>query len=88
MTHELETNLIIGLIAASLTTFAFLPQSLKAIKTKHTSDISLITLIMLEVGIIIWIVYGILDNDIPLIAANSVSFVFMTVTLILKLKHG
>ncbi len=85
---ELDTNLIIGLIAASLTTFAFLPQSIKAIKTKHTGDISLLTLVMLEVGIIVWIVYGVLDKDIPLVAANSVSFVFMTVTLILKLKHG
>jgi len=84
----LNTNLIIGLVAASLTTFAFLPQSIRAIKTKHTKDLSLPTLIMLEVGIVIWIIYGFLISDIPLLAANTISFVFMTVTLRLKLKYG
>jgi MtN3 and saliva related transmembrane protein len=84
----LDNNLIIGLIAASLTTFAFLPQSIKAIKTKHTADLSLLMLIMLEVGIVIWIVYGLLEKDIPLLAANSVSFVLITITLILKIRNG
>lgn len=84
----MDNNLIIGLIAASLTTFAFLPQSIKAIKTKHTADLSLLMLIMLEVGIVIWIVYGLLEKDIPLIAANSVSFVLITITLILKIRNG
>lgn len=84
----MNTNLIIGLVAASLTTFAFLPQSIRAIKTKHTKDLSLPTLIMLEVGIVIWIIYGFLISDIPLLAANTISFVFMTVTLRLKLKYG
>ena len=84
----MDSNLIIGLIAASLTTFAFLPQSIKAIKTKHTADLSLLMLIMLEVGIVIWIVYGFLEKDIPLLAANSVSFVLITITLILKIRNG
>ncbi|MBK8983500.1 MAG: SemiSWEET transporter [Ignavibacteria bacterium] len=77
-----------GLIAASLTTFAFLPQSIRAIKTKHTGDLSLSTLIMLETGIIIWIIYGALISNIPLLAANIVSFIFITITLILKIKYG
>lgn len=84
----MNTNLIIGLVAASLTTFAFLPQSIRAIKTMHTKDLSLPTLIMLEVGIVIWIIYGFLISDIPLLAANTISFIFMTVTLRLKLKYG
>ncbi len=84
----MDSNLIIGLIAASLTTFAFLPQSIKAIKSRHTGDISLLMLIMLEVGIIIWIIYGFLESDIPLLAANGVSFVLITITLILKMKYG
>ena len=84
----MDNNLIIGLIAASLTTFAFLPQSIKAIKSRHTGDISLLMLVMLEVGIIIWIIYGFLEMDIPLLAANSVSFVLITITLFLKIKYG
>jgi len=84
----LDNTLIIGLVAASFTTFAFLPQSIRAIKTKHTKDISLPMLIMLEIGVIIWIIYGSMISDIPLLAANTISFIFVSITLALKIKHG
>ena len=84
----MDKTLIIGLVAASLTTFAFLPQSIRAIKTKHTKDISLPMLIMLEIGVVIWIIYGSMISDIPLLAANTISFIFVSITLALKIKHG
>lgn len=84
----LDITLIIGLIAASLTTFAFLPQSIRAIRTKHTKDISLPMLLMLETGVVIWIIYGSMISDIPLLFANTVSFIFVSITLVLKLKYG
>jgi MtN3 and saliva related transmembrane protein len=84
----LETfTLIIGLIAASLTTFAYLPQSIKAIRTRHTKDISLSMVIMLEIGLITWLTYGLLISSIPIIAANTVSIGFMTIILYLKIKY-
>ncbi|HMS33430.1 MAG TPA: SemiSWEET transporter [Ignavibacteria bacterium] len=84
----MDKTLIIGLVAASFTTFAFLPQSLRAIRTKHTKDLSLPMLIMLEIGVVIWIIYGSLISDIPLLAANTISFIFVTITLVLKIRHG
>ncbi|MEO6694783.1 MAG: SemiSWEET transporter [Ignavibacteria bacterium] len=83
----MDFTLIIGLIAASLTTFAFLPQSIKAIKTKHTKDISLPMLIMLEAGVAIWIVYGYYISNIPLLFANSISLIFVSITLIVKIRN-
>jgi len=83
----LNYPLVIGLIGAALTTFAFLPQSIKAIKTKHTKDLSLITILMSVTGVSAWLVYGLLISDIPIIAANSVSLVIMSLVLILKLKY-
>jgi len=84
----LETfTLVLGLIAACLTTFAYLPQSIKAINTRHTKDISLPMVIMLEAGLLTWLSYGILINSIPIIAANTVSIVFMTIILVLKMKY-
>ncbi len=80
-------TLILGLVAAFLTTFAFLPQSIKAIKTKHTKDISLPMVIMLEFGLVTWLFYGILINSLPIIAANTVSIVFMSIILFLKIKY-
>ncbi len=79
--------LILGLLAAFLTTFAYLPQSIKAIKTKETKDLSLPTIIMLEIGLITWLIYGLLINSIPVIAANTASIGFMTIILIMKIKY-
>lgn len=83
----MDPILIIGLLGAAGTTFAFLPQSIKAIKSRHTKDLSLSMLVLMEAGIICWLIYGILKSDIPIIAANSVSIFFITVTLILKIKY-
>lgn len=84
----MDTTLIIGLVAASLTTFAFLPQSIRAIRSRHTKDLSLPMLLMLETGVVIWIIYGFSINDLPLILANIISFIFVSITLIVKLKYG
>ncbi len=84
----MNTTLIIGLVAAFFTTFGFLPQSIRAIRTRHTKDLSLPMLLMIETGVVIWIIYGSLIADIPLLAANSISFIFVTITLVLKLKYG
>lgn len=78
---------IIGLVAAFFTTFAYLPQSIKTIRTKHTKDLSLNMIIMLETGLITWLIYGLLINSVPVIAANTVSIVFMTIMLIMKIKY-
>lgn len=79
--------LIIGLTGAALTTFAFLPQSIKAIKSRHTKDLSLATLVMMDAGVFCWLVYGFLIGDIPIIAANSISIFIISITLYLKLRY-
>ncbi|MCX7737728.1 MAG: SemiSWEET transporter [Candidatus Kapabacteria bacterium] len=83
----MESITILGLIAATLTTFAFLPQMLKAIINRHTKDISLLTYIIFVIGIILWFIYGIIKNDLPIILANIVSFIFAFTILILKIIY-
>jgi len=79
---------ILGFVAAFFTTFALLPQAIRSIKTKHTKDLSLPMILMLEVGIILWLVYGIIINDMPLIFANGIGAVFATINLVMKLRYG
>jgi MtN3 and saliva related transmembrane protein len=84
----LETlSLIIGFTAAFLTTFAFLPQAIKTIKTKHTKDLSLPMLVMVELGLLCWLAYGLLSKSSPIIAANTVSIVFISIILYMKIKY-
>ncbi|MGA2668170.1 MAG: SemiSWEET transporter [Ignavibacteria bacterium] len=80
--------LLIGFAAAFLTTFAFLPQSIRTIRTKETKGLSLTMLIMIDLGLIAWLCYGLLISSLPIITANSVSLIFITFILILKIKYG
>lgn len=79
---------IFGLIAAFLTTIAFLPQVLRTWRSRSTKDISLVMFVVYVTGIVCWLIYGILLNDIPLIASNSVTLVLSGAILALKLRHG
>lgn len=78
---------IIGLIAATCTTIAFLPQTIKSIKTKQTKDLSLAMYTILTIGVFLWLVYGLLTRDLPIIVANTITFLFSAAILILKIKY-
>ncbi len=72
---------IIGLTAAALTTIAFLPQAIKTWKTKSTDDLSPLMFSLLCSGIILWLVYGIIRKDLPMILANSVTICIASVIM-------
>ncbi len=78
---------IIGLIGAILTTIGFLPQMIKVIQTKQTRDISLGMYIIMIIGAVFWLTYGIILSSIPIIFANSISLVFVSIILIMKIKY-
>ncbi len=78
---------IIGLVAASLTTSAFVPQVYKALRDKSTADISLTMYIVLLAGLLLWIIYGVYLNSLAIILANVITGILALIMLILKLKH-
>lgn len=79
---------MIGLIAAVCTTCSFLPQVIKILQSKRTRDVSLMMYAVLSTGLFLWLVYGFILNDIPLIVANSISFTLSMCVLVLKIRHG
>jgi len=64
---------IVGVSAALLTTFGFVPQSIKMWKTKSVRDVSGVTLVQFSAGVALWCLYGIHLKDTILISANAVS---------------
>lgn len=64
---------IIGSSAAALTMFSFIPQIIKVLKTKSVKDVSLVTLLQLSLGVLLWIIYGIHLKDAIIITANSIT---------------
>ena len=71
MNHEWISY--VGILAAVLTTGAYIPQAYKTIKTRSTRDLSMVTFSLLFIGVVMWLVSGILINDFPLILANVIT---------------
>ncbi|MEM9539109.1 MAG: SemiSWEET transporter [Cyanobacteria bacterium P01_E01_bin.42] len=77
----------IGLAAGSLTTVAFIPQVVKTWKSKSTKDISLGMFATFCTGVFLWIVYGFLESDIPVILTNIATGVLASIILWFKLRY-
>ncbi len=83
---EMNMDLVtgIGFLAAVLTTLGFLLQVIKTWRTRSTKDISLGMFVVLCVGICLWITYGFLRADLPLIIGNSVTLVLAGIILFFR----
>ncbi len=78
---------IIGFVAATLTTLSFYPQAYKIIKTRDTASISLVMYSIINVGLILWLVYGLMIGDMPMILANAFTLIASLTILFLKIKR-
>ena len=74
-----------GYVAATLTTVAFLPQALKALRTKDTRSISLGMYVIFTVGVGFWLAYGFVLHSWPMILANTVTLGLSLAILGMKL---
>lgn len=83
----MDSITILGLLAASLTTFSFLPQLLKTWQTKSAKDVSFVMLICFNIGIFLWLIYGIYLAALPIILANAITLFFNLIILWLKIKY-
>lgn len=63
----------IGMAAGIFTAASLLPQLIKILQNKKATDISIATLVVLFIGIGLWIGYGFLKNDLPIIITNFAS---------------
>lgn len=82
----MNTTEILGLIAGSLTTIAFVPQVVKIWRSKHAHDISLAMFSLFSVGVALWIVYGLIIDSLPVILSNAVTLVLALAILAMKLR--
>ena len=77
----------IGFFAAFCTTIAFVPQAIKVYKSKSTKDISLYMFLIFTLGVLSWLIYGIIIVNLPVILANAVTLVLSLFILIYKLRY-
>ncbi len=77
---------ITGLVAGTITTISFLPQVIKTWKSKSAKDLSLGMFLIYCTGIALWIGYGVIINDLPLIVANVLTLLLSSTLLFFKLR--
>lgn len=80
----MDENLL-GLIAGGLTSVASLPQLIKVLKTKNTNDLSALMLIILISGLSLWVWYGVIKDELPIILSNAFAAVLNMILLFCKL---
>jgi MtN3 and saliva related transmembrane protein len=86
--HVMDYVAWTGYLAGILTTLAYLPQLTKACATRSTADISLRMMLVLSAGLSLWIVFGVLRGEIPIVIANSASLALALTIVVLKLRYG
>jgi MtN3 and saliva related transmembrane protein len=77
----------IGITAACLTMFGFIPQIARMYRTKSVADISVVTLLQFTLGVALWAVYGFSERDPIIIGANIVSLSTLIVALVLYFHY-
>jgi len=82
------TTELIGYISAFLTTLAFVPQAFHSWKTRDLSGISLPMYSLFSLGVLGWLIYGVMIVSYPIILANSITLILACVVLILKINHS
>jgi MtN3 and saliva related transmembrane protein len=78
---------VLGLGSGALTTASFLPQVVRALRTGRTADLSWLWLIMLAVGFVGWLMYGLLTANLSITVTNSVTIILSGVLVAIKARH-
>lgn len=78
---------MIGYLAATLTTVAFLPQVIRLYKTKNTEAISIWMYSIFSMGVFLWLIYGCIIEAWPIVAANAITLLLSLCILWMKINE-
>jgi MtN3 and saliva related transmembrane protein len=81
-------EVLVSAVAATLTTAAFVPQALHIIRYKDTRAISLHMYVAFATGVLLWMVFGLLICNWPIIVSNAITLGLALAIIAMKLKYG
>ena len=84
----MDTTQIVGIGAGVMTAVSMLPQLIKIIKEKKADDVSIVMLVILNTGLILWSIYGFMRDDMPIIVTNCFSILLNITVLVLRIKFS
>lgn len=77
---------ILGLVAGFLTTMSFIPQVVKTWRSRSARDLSLVMFLLYCVGVFLWMIYGVMIDQLPVILWNIITLILASVILFFKIK--
>jgi len=80
--------MLLGLVAGMLTTIGFVPQLIRGYRTKRMGDVSLAMPIVLSIGMFLWLLYGLMKNDAPIIIWNAIALMLNLAIVLLKIRYA
>ena len=83
----MDAGNLLGFVAGTLTTAAFVPQVVKAWRTRSTRDISLWMFALFNTGLVLWLVYGFRIGSLPIVISNIVTLALALTILYFKLRY-
>ncbi len=83
----MSLEVLVSAAAATLTTAAFLPQALHIIRYKDTRAISLIMYVAFAAGVALWLLFGCLIGNLPIIVSNAITLGLALAIIAMKLKY-
>lgn len=83
----MEPTNLLGIVAGTLTTIAFIPQVVRIWRTRSTHDISVSMFCIFSIGVVCWLLYGIALGSWPIILANLVTLALSLTVLSFKLLY-
>jgi MtN3 and saliva related transmembrane protein len=84
----MAVEILVSAVAATLTTAAFVPQALHIIRYKDTRAISLQMYVAFATGVLLWMVFGLLIGNLPIIVSNAITLGLALAIIAMKLKYG
>ena len=83
----MSVEILVSAVAATLTTAAFVPQALHIIRYKETRAISLFMYISFATGVALWLLFGSIIGNWPIIVSNAITLVLALAIIAMKLKY-
>ncbi|ANP36890.1 MULTISPECIES: SemiSWEET family sugar transporter [Rhodobacterales] len=80
-------ELYIGYLAGTMGTICWIPQAWRAWSTRDTSGLSLAANLMFLLTVSLWLIYGLMVGDMPLILANFCALLIVISIVLAKLKY-
>lgn len=77
---------IMGIIAGGLTTTSLVPQVVKTYKSRSAADLSLKMFSLFSLGVLLWLIYGFINQDLPIILANAFTLLLALTLLFFKFR--